>query len=315
MTQWLARITGGIAIAAVLVVSAMVTWSVLKQSESDSLSGPAETPQAGQATRLGDLTGYVGRVDADSSTLLVAATPTGADPIMLVVASDATISVHGKPGGLADLAKDMPVRVFYEVRNEVKHVTAIQVVPEPASTASTGEAAPAAERRPVADSAPVAASRPVVEAKPAPEPKPVAEVKPVPKPVAEVKPTPKPAPEPKPVVEVKPAPRPAAETRPVVESRPPAEVKPPTARAEAPAPARPPVSAPPVSAAPPPAPAPAPRPRAPEPALDAVAAPTLRAPRATPPPEPAPATAPRRPAAEQLDGSDAVDWLFKERGR
>jgi hypothetical protein len=250
-TQGLSRIAGGIAIVAVLVVSGMVAWSVLRHQDPD-LAGQAEAPRSGEPVRLGDLTGYLGQIDAAGGTIVVAANPTGADPVTLAGANDASVTVNGKQGGLADLAKDMPVRVFYEVRNEVKHVTSIQVVADYQQAAK-----PAPEAKPP-EAKPPAETRPAVEAKPAVEVKPAVGSRPAPPPPAQAQ------------VPV--------ERKPPVESKPPAESKPPVdIKPGAPTVARPPVA---------PAPSPTPAPSAPAVAPRPAAAPPVEAPPA-PPPAPA----------------------------
>jgi hypothetical protein len=252
-TQGLSRIAGGIAIVAVLVVSGMVAWSVLRQQDPDPVVQQVEAPpRVGEARRLGDLTGYVGRVDPDAHTLVVAANPLGTDPVMLIVANDAAVTVHGKRGGLGDLSKNMPVRVFYEVRNEVKHVTSIVAERPQASAPSAVERKPAAEAKPASEVKPAAEPKPVAGPKPAPTPttpqakapvetkvpietKPPAEVRPAAPPVA--RPTPPPAPEVT-AVTPKPAAPPAATTPPPRPTAPPVAQPPVTSpRAPAPSPA------------------------------------------------------------------------------
>jgi hypothetical protein len=277
-TQGLSRIAGGIAIVAVLVVSGMVAWSVLRQQDPDPVVQQVEAPpRVGEARRLGDLTGYVGRVDPDAHTLVVAANPLGTDPVMLIVANDAAVTVHGKRGGLGDLSKNMPVRVFYEVRNEVKHVTSI-VAERPQASAPS-----AAERKPAAEAKPAPEAKPPSEAKPAAEPKPVAEPKPAPTPTT-------------------PQAKAPVETKVPIETKPPAEVRsaaPPVAR-PTPPPAPEVTAVTPKPAAPPAATTTPPRPTAPP-----VAQPPVTSPRA-----PAPS-----PAERDDDGSAAVDWLLKGSGR
>jgi hypothetical protein len=203
-TQELSRIAGGIAIVAVLVVSGMVAWSVLDQ-DADPAVPQAEAPRPDEATRLGDLTGYLGQVDSAGRTIVVAANPTGADPVVLAVPNEASVTVHGRQGGLGDLSKDMPVRVFYEVRNEIKHVTSIQVVTDrpQAAAPSPSETAPAADPKAAVEVKSPAESRPApvppaaqakdpVESKPPAESRPPAEVKPAAP--AAVRPTPPPPP-------------------------------------------------------------------------------------------------------------------------
>ena len=200
--QGLSKIAGGIAVVAVVVVTGMATWSLLRPSDPDSIQ-VSEAPQPREAPRLGDMTGYVGRVDPDTQMIVVSASPVGANPVMLVVNSAASITVRGKPSGLRDLSKDMPVRVVYEVRDDVKYATSIQVVTEEAQAPRGSETKPAVETKPPVE------ARPPVEAKPAPPvvspaspaTRPPATVPPVT--AAPPRPTP-PAPEPvKPPVEAK----------------------------------------------------------------------------------------------------------------
>jgi len=160
----LSRIAGAVAIAAVLVVTAMVTWSVLRQSDH-------ETPQIAGGPALGDLTGYVGRVDRESRTIDVSTSLLGVRPVILNVTNDTSIMVRGKQGGLGDLSKDMPVRVFYEVRDDVKYVTSIQVVTEEAPV----EAKPPAEAKAPVEAKP---APPVTAATPKPTPPALEPIKP-----------------------------------------------------------------------------------------------------------------------------------------
>jgi len=153
--QGLSKIAGGIAVVAVVVVTGMVTWSLLRPPDPDSIQ-VAEAPRPDEAPRLGDMTGYVERVDPDTQMIVVSASLVGANPVMLVVNSAASITVQGKPSGLRDLSKDMPVRVVYEVRDDVKYATSIQVVTDEARASRGSETKPALE------------PEPPVEAKPAP---------------------------------------------------------------------------------------------------------------------------------------------------
>ena len=141
--QRLSRVIGGIAVLGVLVIAAMVTWSVLHRADP----GPALPLAGGPA--LGDLTGYVGRVDRDAGTVDVADDLFGLRPVMLVVTDDTSIMVHGKEGALGDLSKDMPVRVFYEVRDDVKYVTSLQVISDgaQASGPTAADVGPVVEDR------------------------------------------------------------------------------------------------------------------------------------------------------------------------
>ncbi len=153
-TRGVSRIAGGIALVAVLSVVGMVTWSVLHPSDP----GPSLPLADGPA--LGDVTGYVGRVDPSARTVDVAENPFGLRPVMMVLTNDTSIMVDGKQGGIGDLSKDVPVRAFYEVRNDVKYVTSIQVITDDASRSSVSQARPPAGATPPVESGPPVASKP-----------------------------------------------------------------------------------------------------------------------------------------------------------
>jgi hypothetical protein len=302
----LSRIAGGVAMAAIVVVTGIVTWSVLRSPDRDASIPAGEEPRPAESARLGDLTGHLGRVDPDTNTIVVAA-ERGAPPVMLVVPSDASITVQGNRAALGELAKDMPVRVFYEVRNDVKHATVIQVTAEPTQTAQPAEPKAPAEAPALVEPKPAGEARPPVESKPA-------------VPSAEVR-----APvQPRPAIETRVETRSGVEkagveTKPMAPTRSPSDSKtapetPPTVPARPPAPpAVAPQPAAPVTAAVPKPPAAAAPPIAPRaPAMASPPAPAV-APAA---PTPSRAAASRPAAADGADdGSAAVDWLLKGPGR
>lgn len=193
MVQRVSRIIGGVAILGVLMIAAMVTWSVLRPADP----GPSLPLAEGPA--LGDLTGYVGRVDRAARTLHVTDNLLGLRPVMLVVTDDTTIKVDGKQGALGDLSKDVPVRVFYEVRGDVKYVTSLQVI--------TGGAQ--ASGATATDAGPMVQARPAAASPPAAEPAPPVAVIVAPPPPASPPPAPAPAPTPRPALAA-PAPTEAA---------------------------------------------------------------------------------------------------------
>ena len=150
-------IAGGIALAAVLSIVAIVAWSM--QNRSDPV--PSAPLTGGPA--LGELTGYVGRVDLKAGTVEVAGNLVGLRPVTMAVTDGTSIMVHDKRAGLGNLTKDLPVRVFYEVRNDVKYATSIKVIADDAQAKVSSP--DAADTRP-----PVAAQSPTVTTPPAPPP-------------------------------------------------------------------------------------------------------------------------------------------------
>jgi hypothetical protein len=167
-TQRISRIVGGVAVAAVASVVMVVMWSSMNQSD------PAPSVQPSEGRVMGDLTGFVGRVDQKARTVEVAE-KLGVRPVTMTVTDDTAITVRGEQRGLRDLKKDLPIRAFYEVRNDVRYVTRIQVVMDDAQAkaASPAEAkpvvAPAARRSATFKAAP-SAPAPVVATAPAPAP-------------------------------------------------------------------------------------------------------------------------------------------------
>ena len=119
--QRLSRVAAGIAIVTVVGVAALVTRNVLWPEDPD-----ASLQHAGGKV-MGDMAGYVGRVDRETRTIDVSTSPLGIRPIAMLVTNETTIVVNGKQGALGDLWKDLPVRVYYEVRDNARYATSIQV--------------------------------------------------------------------------------------------------------------------------------------------------------------------------------------------
>jgi hypothetical protein len=318
--QELSRIAGGIALIAVLVIAGLVAWSTLRAPE------PEFVPQLAGGPAMGDMVGYVGRIDPETRTIDIAENPAGIRAVSFAVTNDTAITVHGKPSGLTDLAKDTPVRVSYEVRHDVKYVTAIQVVteeprPTQANVAPSGGAevkgsveTKAAETK--ADDAKPAEAKPAEAKQAAAKP---AEIQPPfeKKTVTETRPPGdrRPAGESKPV----PDPKSAGDAGAVVNGKPAGDGRA-MPGGKTLAETRPLQPAPPAPSAAPPAPAP--RAPAPSSSVQAPAPPTVTSMPASQPPSPsapgtpAPNAAARRPAESDVtDGTAAIDWLLKGPGR
>ena len=302
--QRLSRIAAGIAIVTVLGVTALVTRNVLWPDDPDA------SLQRNGGKVMGDMAGYVGRVDREARTVDISTSPLGIRPVVLLVTNETAIVVNGKQGAIGDLWKDLPVRVLYEVRDNARYATSIQVTAGDSLAASPAakDSAPAsATPTPTKEpQAPSVATSPVpATAPPSVAPAPVAPAtppKPPAPPAVATKPTPV-APAPVPV-----APRPAvAPAPPAVVAAPPAPVGPPPAV----------VTAPPAVVAAPPAPvAQPPVPRVAEPAVPRVPVATTPS---TPSAESASVGSPRdarpAPTESETDGSAAIDWLLKGAGR
>jgi len=164
--QRVSRIAGGIGLAAAALVVMMVGWSRMNQPV------PAPSVQPAEGRVMGDLTGFVGRVDQKAGTVEVAE-KLGLRPITMTVTDDTAITVRGEPRGLRDLKKDLPIRAFYEVRNDVTYLTKIQVVTDEAQAkkARPAEAKPMTLPSVAAAPAPaVSSTRQSATFRPAPPP-------------------------------------------------------------------------------------------------------------------------------------------------
>jgi hypothetical protein len=306
--QRLSRIALGIAVVTVLGVTGLVTRNLLWPDDPD-----ASLQRTGGKV-LGDMAGYVGQVDREAHTVDVSSSPLGIRPVVVVVTNDTAIVVNGKQGGLGDLWKDLPVRVYYEVRDNARYATSIQVnsgdtlASSPAGTVS----APASETKPVVEP-PASVDAKETKAPPAQASAPVqpAPTSPPPSPPLAVQPPPSPSP---PVLTgartPTPGPPAAVVSPPRFSSTPPA-VTPPPPPARTAEPAR--AKAPAIVAAPPRASEPA-APRAEESAPSRANEPAP--PRAS---ESASISSPRvvtpAPSDSDGDGSAAIDWLLKGSGR
>ena len=190
--QRLSRIAAGIAIVTVLGVTALVTRNVLWPDDPDA------SLQRNGGKVMGDMAGYVGRVDREARTVDISTSPLGIRPVVLLVTNETAIVVNGKQGAIGDLWKDLPVRVLYEVRDNARYATSIQVTAGDSLAASPAAKDPApASATPTPTKEPQA---PSVATSPAPAtaPPPVA-----PAPVAPATPPKPPAP---PAVATKPTP-------------------------------------------------------------------------------------------------------------
>jgi hypothetical protein len=293
--QRLSRIAAGIAIVTVLGVTALVTRNVLWPDDPDA------SLQRNGGKVMGDMAGYVGRVDREARTVDISTSPLGIRPVVLLVTNETAIVVNGKQGAIGDLWKDLPVRVLYEVRDNGRYATSIQVTAGDSLAASPvakdpASATPTPTKEPQAPSvatspAPATAPPPVAPAPVAPATPP----KPPAPPAVATKPTP-----------VAPAPVPVAPPRAVVTAPPAVVAQPPAPVAQPPAP----VAQPPAPVAQPPVP------RVAEPAVPRVpVATTPSTPSAESASVSSPGAARPAPTESETDGSAAVDWLLKGAGR
>jgi len=87
--QRLSRIAAGIAIVTVLGVTALVTRNVLWPDDPDA------SLQRNGGKVMGDMAGYVGRVDREARTVDISTSPLGIRPVVLLVTNETAIVVNG----------------------------------------------------------------------------------------------------------------------------------------------------------------------------------------------------------------------------
>jgi len=156
----------------VVLVAALV---VFRMNQSD----PTPAVQAPAGLVMGEMTGIVDRVDQTARTVEVSEAK-GHYPVAMTVTDDTAITVRGEQRGLRDLKRDLPVRAFYEVRNDVKYVTRIQVVADEAEAKAGSPAesatapAPSTRQSAAFKSTAPPAPAPAIATAPAPSPAPPA---------------------------------------------------------------------------------------------------------------------------------------------
>ena len=98
-----------------------------------------------EAARADDVVGYVMHVDLATGQVDVSTSRFGFHPIRVQVGGDTAILVDDKQGGLGDLWKDMPVRIAYEQRGDVRLARSIVVARDGRAAEAV---APTIEREP-----------------------------------------------------------------------------------------------------------------------------------------------------------------------
>ena len=106
----------------VLGAAALIVWPLVWPPDPDA------SVQLVNGRLMGEVTGYVGRVDRDARTLDVSASLVGWRPVPLTVNESTSILVQNRQGAFGDLWKDLPVRVSYEVVGDARLAKSIEVV-------------------------------------------------------------------------------------------------------------------------------------------------------------------------------------------
>jgi hypothetical protein len=116
------RLVAGGGMVVVLGAAALLLWPLLWPPDPDT------TVQLVNGRLLGETSGYVGRIDRDAQTVDVSSSLVGWRPVVLVVNDETTIQLQDRRGDIADLVKDVPVRVSYEVVGDRRLAKSIEVV-------------------------------------------------------------------------------------------------------------------------------------------------------------------------------------------
>jgi hypothetical protein len=116
------RLVAGGGIVVVLGAAALIFWPLLWPPDPDA------SVQLVNGRLVGETAGYVGRVDGDARIVEVSSSLVGWRPLALVVNEQTSILIQDRQGGFGDLAKDLPVRVSYEVVGDQRVARSIEVM-------------------------------------------------------------------------------------------------------------------------------------------------------------------------------------------
>jgi hypothetical protein len=116
------RLVAGGGIVVVLGAAALIFWPLLWPPDPDA------SVQLVNGRLVGETAGYVGRVDGDARIVEVSSSLVGWRPLALVVNEHTSILIQDRQGGFGDLAKDLPVRVSYEVVGDQRVARSIEVM-------------------------------------------------------------------------------------------------------------------------------------------------------------------------------------------
>jgi len=181
VTGWhLLKLWGAVTAVGVVAVAGLLLWPLVWPEDPDR----GFTVVDGRL--VGETEGYVWRVESDQQRIHVTSSLLGLRAVPITVTPETKIVVSNKLGGLGDIWKGMDVRVAYEVRDNARVATAVELLTTKARRARTtptevvvpADAAPDSARPPLAPPAPP----PAVQPPPAPRaPKSAAAVPPAPK--------------------------------------------------------------------------------------------------------------------------------------
>lgn len=122
------KLVGTTAAIALLALGGLLLHPLLWPADFDASLRMEEGRLLGQAV------GHV--VAVDGIMVEISASLLGLGPTGFQVGPDTTITIGDKQGGLGDIQKDMPVRVSYEKRDDVRVAKSISVVSRDAAVAA-----------------------------------------------------------------------------------------------------------------------------------------------------------------------------------
>jgi len=136
LIRGIAKGIAGAGALALLVVAALILWSLVSPPDPDA------SVRLVNGRLLGETSGYVARIDREGHTVAVSASVLGLHPVVLVVNGETVITVQDRQGGFGDLWKDLPVRASYEVRDNTRFARVIEIATGERGSASTSASAP-----------------------------------------------------------------------------------------------------------------------------------------------------------------------------
>jgi len=169
VTGWhLLKLWGTVGAVGVMAVAGLLLWPLIWPEDPDKAFKLVDGRLVGEAE------GFVWRVEADQQRIHVTSSLLGLRAVPITVTSETKIVVNNKLGGLADIWKGMDVRVSYEVRDNARVATAVELLTTKARRARTTPTEVVVPADAATDSAPPpqapATPPPAVQPRPAPRP-------------------------------------------------------------------------------------------------------------------------------------------------
>ena len=132
MTAWhLLKLWGAVAAVGIVAVAGLLLWPLVWPTDPDRFS------RLVHGRLVGEMEGFVWRVELDQHRFHVTSSLLGLGSVPITVTPETKIVVSNKLGGIGDIWKGMDVRVAYEMRDDQRVATAVELLTSKARRSRT----------------------------------------------------------------------------------------------------------------------------------------------------------------------------------